>query len=197
MLFAKTTPKGTGIEFWGDYNDLASLYDTIIKLSDLDCNHERNRHVLPIIRLQISSALKGNELKNNSIENGLGQTSYYGFRLDWITLLYSISALRYNAGMLPTDEIDQCNLMQLEYWTRKTLEDYDPEGAKFLKLFINKRIDVADEHIGMRHHSLLIKYFSIKPGKKRFRYISSLLVQKYSYTNIYIPDCYDEYDIIW
>ena len=34
MLFAKPTPKGTGAEFWGDCNDLESLYGTMSKLAE-------------------------------------------------------------------------------------------------------------------------------------------------------------------
>ena len=178
MLYAKPTPKGTGIEFWGDCNDLQSLYDTMNKLANYgnDPNsYERNEHLLTIVPYEVRHAFQGDRYKTN-IDNGKTKTTYYGFRLDWITLLYTISALRHNAGLMATDDLDQSNLLLLEHCTRESLYAYDALGARSVELFINQRIDVTHKHVYQIHQHLLNIYFSEKPTKRRFRNIPSLLI---------------------
>lgn len=181
MLFAKPTPKGTGAEFWGDCNDLESLYDSMSKLAQTselsESSYARNEQLLSIIPHEVRHAFQEERLIDRNILNGVGvYSSYYGFRSDWITLLYTISALRYNAGMTATNELDQSNLMQLEYWTRKALYKYDDKGANTIKLFINRRIDVSTKYVYLIHQNLVHQYFSLKPGKTRFRGIPNLLI---------------------
>ena len=181
MLFAKPTPKGTGAEFWGDCNDLESLYNTMSRLSQptktSDSSYARNEQLLSIIPYDVRHAFQGERLIDRNILNGVNKhTTYYGFRSDWITLLYTISALRYNAGMMTTNELDQSNLLQLEYWTCKALHMYDDKGANSIELFINSRIDVSSKYVYLIHQELVNRYFSMKPGKTRFRFIPQLLM---------------------
>lgn len=178
MLYANSTPKGTGIEIWGDYNDLESLHATMVKLANngIDPNsYERNAHLLSIVPFEVRHAFQGDRYKTD-VDNGNTKTTYYGFRVNWITLLYTISALRYNAGLMATDDIDQSNLLLLEHWTRESLYAYDALGARFVELFINRRIDVTHKHVYQIHQHLLNIYFSEKPTKRRFRNIPSLLI---------------------
>lgn len=180
MLFAKPTPKGTGAEFWGDCNDLECLRDTIVKLSHPmrtdECSYARNEQLLEIVRDNVQHAFQQELLIDSNVNNGVDEnTTYYGFRLDWITLLYTISALRYNAGMVATDELDQCNLTQFEYWTRKALHEFDPKGAASIEQFLNRRIDVSTKYVYLIHQDLVQRYLSMKPTKTRFRSIPHLL----------------------
>ncbi len=181
MLFAKTTPKGTGAEFWGDCNDLECLYKTMSKLATLTDSSEnsyaRNEQLLSIIPYDLRHAYQEERLVNHSILNGVDTyTTYYGFRADWITILYTISALRYNAGKVATDELDQSNLTQFEYWTRKAFHEFDPKGAASIEQFINRRIDVSTKYVYLIHQDLVQRYFSMKPNKTRFRSIPHLLM---------------------
>lgn len=180
MLYGNPSAHGTGIEFWGDNNDLTCLYSTVSKLSYFEQkdiqNHGRNSHLLTILSYEIRHTIQGDRLTNTAIDNGINKTTYYGFRFDWITLLFSISALRYNAGLKPSDDLDQCNLMLLEYWTRKALYMYDAQGAKQIEIFINARIDVSNKHVYQIHQYVLNEYLSQKPSKRRFRSIPNLLV---------------------
>lgn len=181
MLFAKPTPKGTGAEFWGDCNDLKSLYDTMKKLSQpssvSDGSYARNEQLLSIVSYEVRHAFQADRLVDNTIDNGADvATTYYGFCSDWITLLYTISALRHNAGRMPTDELDQSNLIQLEYWTREALHMYDCIGAKTIEQFIGNRIDVSTKYVYLIQQDLVRRYFSLKPGKTRFRTIPHLLM---------------------
>lgn len=181
MLFAKPTPKGTGAEFWGDCNDLESLYETMSKLanplSSPENSYARNEQLLTIILYDIRHAYQEERLIDHNILNGVdAYTTYYGFRADWITILYTISALRYNARMVPTDELDQSNMMQFEHWTRKALHMFDSKGANAIEQFINCRIDVSTKYVYLIHQELIQRYYSMKPNKTRFRSIPQLLV---------------------
>lgn len=181
MLFAKTTPKGTGAEFWGDCNDLESLYDTMSKLANLsdssESSYARNEQLLSIIPYDLRHAYQEERLIDRNILNGVDTyTTYYGFQSDWVTILYTISALRYNAGMAATDELDQCNLTQFEYWTRKALHEFDPKGAASIEQFINRRIDVSTKYVYLIYQDLVQRYLSMKPTKTRFRSIPHLLM---------------------
>lgn len=181
MLFAKPTPKGTGAEFWGDCNDLESLYDTMSKLATLsepsESSYARNEQLLSIIPYDLRHAYQEERLVDHNILNGVDTyTTYYGFRADWITILYTISALRYNAGMVDTDQLDQSNLAQFEYWTRKALHEFDPKGAASIEQFINCRINVSTKYVYLIHQDLVYRYFSMRPTKTRFRSIPHLLM---------------------
>lgn len=180
MLFAKPTPKGTGAEFWGDCNDLESLYGTMSKLaepSNLSNSYARNEQLLTIIPYDLRHAYQEERLIDHNILNGVDTyTTYYGFRADWITILYTISALRYNAGMTATDELDQSNLLQFEHWTREALHMFDSKGAYAIEQFINGRIDVSTKYVYLIHQELIQRYYSMKPNKTRFRSIPQLLV---------------------
>lgn len=181
MLFAKTTPKGTGAEFWGDCNDLESLYSTMSILSLCDNQKDngayaRNQQLLTIIPYEVRHAFQGARLIDKKIKNGNGFSCYYGFRADWITILYTISALRYNAGFCATNELDQSNLLLFEYWTRQALHQFDDKGANYIELFINQKIDITSEYVYLIHQELIHRYFYMKPSKTRFRSIPQLLI---------------------
>lgn len=181
MLYAKPTPKGSGIEFWGDYYDLTSLYNTFRALSYSEFTnpetYARNEQLLSIIPFEIRHAFQGDLSVNDKIDNGNAKTTYYGFKTDWITLLYSISALRYNAGLQPTDELIQSNLFLLEYCTRIALHDYDAMGADVIETYINNKINVSTKYLYHIHQHAVMLFFSHKPGVKRFRNIPNILSQ--------------------
>lgn len=179
MIYANHTKKGTGIEIWGDFEDLANLYNTVSKLLLCDSNESKTRErcrLLSIISSEIRHALCGYREIKNQVDRNKNITTYYGFKVDWITMLYTISTLRYNAALITTDELDQCNLYQLEYWTKSALEAYDSEGARFIKLFINARIDITTEYVYLIHQNILRTYLSQKPSKKRYRNIPDLII---------------------
>lgn len=181
MLAAMPTPKGTGVEFWGDYSDLYTLRDVMnqIALSSLNENAdsiERNERLLSIMPYELRHAFQGSRYTNHNINNGPGQTTtYYGFRINWITLLYTIAVLRYNTSRMPTDEITQGILYITEHLTRKSMFDYDIVGATVLEQFIGKHIYVEGNYTYLIHHSIAIDFLKQKPGKKRFRLIPNLL----------------------
>lgn len=179
MIFAKPTPKGGGLTFWGDYNDLVSLHESIDNLSLLyfkDCNvNTGSENLLSIIQYNIRHAYQGKNLVDTHIDNGTSHTVYYGFTIDWITILFTISELRYKAGRKPTNEIVQSHLFQLEYWIEKSLYQYDTQGAQNIAFFLQRGINTTSQYTFLLYQHILKQFFSQKSGKKRFRSIPELL----------------------
>lgn len=178
MLQACPTTKGTGIVLYGDYADLYNLYTTFQKLFKEDTEIERERtRILTIMSYEIRHAYQGDRLVKKIAYDADNIVSYYGCRIDWITLLYTISCLRDHAGFVILDELDHANLLLLEYWCKKALFEYDAQGANTIQNFINARINTHDKFVYLIHQEIVNQFFRMKPGKNRFRRIPELLLQ--------------------
>ena len=167
MLISKPTPKGTGLIILGDYNDLRYLYDTIqtlslVKTYDSEATYERNDKLLTIVPYEIRHAFQGERIVNHKIDNGHGETTYFGFRADWITILFTINALRYNSGYEPNSNFIQGILYLLEYRVQQALYMYDPIGANMIEPFIFGGIDVSSKYIYQLHQYYVTSFFSMK-----------------------------------
>lgn len=185
MLFSKPTPKGTGLEIWGDFNDLRCLYDVMTYLakpssSENTPEYERNDRLLTIVPYEVRHAFQGQRLKRNNVDNGYDglKTTYYGFRVDWITIIYTLSALRYNSGHEPTDSFVQGWLYLLENNIKEAMNMYDANGSKMLELIIERGVDVSTKYVYLMHQHTLSYYLSMKPTKSRFRSIPALLTDR-------------------
>lgn len=180
MLVANHAKDGNGIQFWGDYNDIRCLYDIMSELSYFDPQkdiqaEERNERLLTIVPYEARHAYQGERLIDNTFINGNGHTTYFGFEVDWITMLFTYAALRYNAGHQPTNEITQSYLYQLKFWIHDSMKKYDPVGTLWLEPYINGGIFISSPRVYEVHQELMQEYASLKPGKLRFRAIPSLL----------------------
>lgn len=178
MIYATPTKHGSGIEIWGDINYLRSLYDTVRKLliGEFSANSEGQRcQIISAISYEIRHAFQGDRLMKEEDENDFKLT-YLGFRYPWISLLCSISALRYNAGYISLDKLDLANLNILEYWTVTALHAYDPKGAHVIELFVNARIDITNEYIYHLSQEIEADYAYMKANITRFRKIPDLLL---------------------
>lgn len=184
MLTANPTKKGIGIEIWGDYNDLECLYDvmSVLSLSKSATNEadfERNERLLTIVPYEIRHAFQGERLKNKHIGNGHScETLYYGFRTDWITILFTYSALRFNAAHTQTDAFIQGWLYLLEFQIKNAIYMYDELGAIAIEPLIEQGLNVSTKYVYLLHQNYVAKYLSMKSGKKRFRSIPLLLTDK-------------------
>lgn len=171
MIEAYPTPKGTGVEFIGTYNDLSSLYDTMNKLSSLNIEAlAEDERLLTIMSYDLRHAFRGDRevYKKN-------QT--FGFKINWISLLYTISCLRHHQIYVALGKIDIANLLILEELTEKAMFNYDPNGYAQLKHFIGQRISVGDNLTYLVHREVANDFFSMKSGVKRFRKIPELFIK--------------------
>jgi len=187
MIHAEPTKKGTGIKFWGDRNDLKLLYDCVSNLchsNNNEADYERNARLLTILPYEIRHAYQGDSLKKEE-DNGDGTTIYYGFQINWITLLYSISALRYNAAYQCTSLLEQAQLNIIEYWTKVALNCFDAVGANEIECFVGCRIDVSSKYVYIIYEYVVAEYLSMPNTKKRFQNIPYLLSKYATHTDRY------------
>lgn len=183
MLQGFPTKKGTGISIYGDYGDLANLYETVHKvanrLDDSKASMKGQSQLLMSFAYELRKAYSGQRLIEKLTWSNSDVVSYYGFNYLWTDLLFTISALRANAGYVVTDELDQANLYLLEFVTRKALRQYDSSGAAQIEEYIGKWINVGNELVFLVNQAIDIEYLNLKPSKSRFRGIPKLL-SKYS-----------------
>lgn len=185
MLQAYPTKSGTGISIFGDYGDLSSLYSTIHEVAaPLDDNNSIQKaqaKLLMNFAYEVRKAYSGQRLTDKLTYSGDDkELSYYGFQLAWTDILIFISAIRYCAGHVHTDKLQQANLYMLEYVVEKALFQYDAEGANEIKHYIGQRINIINEFAFIIYQAVHIEYVSGRPGKKRFRNIPNLIGTHFS-----------------
>ncbi|MUV04597.1 hypothetical protein GN157_12845 [Flavobacterium rakeshii] len=185
MLQSNPSPKGTGIEIWGDYGDLAGLHQTIHKignrLNEYDNKFKGQSDIIMSLAYEVRKSFEGSRLREQFSFDSDNRVEYFGFQYLWTDLLFAVSVLRLNAGYVTMDELDQANLYILEYNLKSSLTAYDPKGAETLKLFIGQRINVHDPLIFLILQGINFEYLSQKPSKTRFRNIPNLIVEYTSF----------------
>ncbi|MCY4779265.1 hypothetical protein ORI89_06360 [Sphingobacterium sp. UT-1RO-CII-1] len=180
MIQGYPSKNGTGINIYGDYADLNSLYETVHKiastLSEADKYQKGQHKLLMNFAYEIRKAFSGQRIKDKLEYIGDDtQYTYYGFQLIWTDILIFLSTLRFNAGFTRNDGRDQANLYILEHILEEALFAYDPRGANSIKEFISQRIDVTNQHVFIIYQAIHIEFVNKKLGKTRFRNIPKLL----------------------
>lgn len=180
MLQSNPSKKGTGIEIWGDYGDLAGLHKTIHKignrLNEYDDKFKGQSDIIMAFAYEIRKSFEGFRMRETFSFDSKNKVDYYGFQYLWTDLLFAVSVLRLNAGYVTMDELDQANLYILEYNLKTSLTRYDPKGAEVIKLFIGQRINVHDPLIFLMLQGINFEYLSQRPSKTRFRNIPNLII---------------------
>jgi len=180
MLQGEPTKNGTGISIFGDFGDLANLYEVVHEIANTvdesNLNLKAQCQLLMNFAYEIRKAYSGQRLKEK-ITYGVDEIEYqyFGFQIVWTDILIFISTLRNNAGFIQTDKFQQANLYMLEHIVEESLFDYDTVGANKIKDFIGQRIRITDKYAFIIYQALHLKFVSEKVGKKRFRSIPDLL----------------------
>ncbi len=171
MIEAYPTKHGTGVEFTGTYNDLASLYDTMTKLAltNIEMLSEDDR-LLSIIPYDLRHAFQGDR-------EVYKKTQMFGFKTNWITLLYTIACLRHHQNYTPLNKVDIANLLILESLTENAMLQYDPQGYAELRWFVGMRICIGNKYTYLTYREAANDFFSMQSGKKRFRSIPKILIK--------------------
>lgn len=182
MIEAYPTKNGTGVEFIGTYNDLASLYDTMTKLAmtDIDTLAEDER-LLTVIPYDLRHAFQGDR-------EVYKKTQTFGFKTNWITLLYTIACLRHHQSYVPLTKVDLANLLIFEGLTENAMLQYDPQGYAELRWFVGMRINIGNKYAYLAYREAANDFFSMPRGKKRFRSIPKILI-KWGGSTVYDNFC--------
>ncbi|GAB0481673.1 hypothetical protein KML24007_04190 [Alistipes indistinctus] len=171
MIEAYPTKHGTGVEFIGTYNDFASLYDTMTKLAmtNIEMLSEDER-LLTVIPYDLRHAFQGDR-------EVYEKTQMFGFKTNWVTLLYTIACLRHHQNYVPLDKVDLANLLIFESLTENAMLQYDPQGYAELRWFVGMRINIGDKYAYLAYREAANDFFSMPNGKKRFRSIPRILIK--------------------
>lgn len=186
MITAESTKKGTGIQIWGDYGDLKFLYETVSKLM-LTEEDTQNKYAIARGRLisffcyELRHAYQGDrDLK--SISYTEKESPYFGFKIDWITYIVTLSCLRDNMCMTTINEPDIAHIRLLEFWGKQALRGFDEKGAAMLEKYIEVGV-LTNEYVYLIHQQLVRQYYKEKPTLSRFRNIAKSLYDLYVYGN--------------
>ena len=182
MIRAETTKHGTGIQIWGDYGDLKFLYETTSKLM-LTKENTQNKYAIAREDLissfcyELRHAYQGKRdsiFINYTKEESEEESPYFGFKIDWITYIITLSCLRENMKLVTINEADIANIRLLEFWGKKAMRDFDEKGAALLEKFIDVGV-LIDEYVYLIYQQIIHQYCQSKPTVSRFRNIAKLL----------------------
>lgn len=101
----------------------------------------------------------------------------FGFKTNWITLLYTIACLRFHQNYIPLNKIDMANLLILESSDRRSYATiWSARLCRTPHVHWIKN-NVGDKYTYLAYREAANDFFSMPVGKKRFRYIPKLLIK--------------------
>lgn len=100
MIYTIPTKRGLGVELWGTYDDLKTLYAVIGRFWNQEeflnnTGFDNRDKLISGFSYEIRKAYDGNRLKQQYSRFSLEQIPHFGVKLSWVHVLFSISALRY------------------------------------------------------------------------------------------------------
>ncbi len=166
MLIGRSTKFGTGIEIFGDYWDLKSLYETVHALAGTEDT--------PGNGLLLNFAYEVRKANDNRRETDTSDFAeeliiYRGFKIFWTHLFPTVKFMRASAGFMTTTPDIQSDIYRLESIVEKCLKSYDQtigtqifDWLTFNNIPRTNYIELLIEHI-------TIKNIKAKDGKPRFK----------------------------
>jgi len=114
------TPRGLGIELWGNSNELINLYDKLNKFLIVreDLKHKNGdglEKILSAFTYEIRHAYQQSRLKKKE---------QFGCKISWVHLFFSIGAIKYNMSIVDHNKQDKALILNIEYWAEKCLDAY-------------------------------------------------------------------------
>lgn len=67
-------------------------------------------------------------------------------------------------------------MLQIEYWTEKSLESYDPKVGKLILTFVGEKLDGGNPYVYYYMRVINAEFFSLKGGKRGFKELPELLI---------------------
>lgn len=180
MFYIIPTKRGLGVELWGTYDGLRTVYEVIGKFWGNEDFLEREGFkarddVISGFVYEIRKAYSGSRLNRSHSHFTLDEVQHFGCEISWVHILFSLSAIRCNMSFFESDKLDLAMLLQLEYWIEKSMINYDEVGARQLQNFISDGIHRANPYLYLVMRSINADYFELRGGKTAFRKLPSLL----------------------
>lgn len=182
VIYTIPTKRGIGVEIWGTYDDLSNLYEVIGKFWDYqsqdlpEFNGAENRDMLmSSFSYEIRKAKEQSRMKRTSNHFSFEQQEYFGTRISWVQMLFSLAALKYNMRLRETNKFDIAMILQIEFWLEKSMLSFDGDKAQRLVGFIEDGIYGANDCIYQCMRSVNLEFLRLGGGKKAFRLLPQLL----------------------
>lgn len=192
MIYAVPTKKGIGVELWGTRADLEYLYDVISKFWGDDIpagirGSEDKDNLISSFSYELRKASYGSRLMRDTSHYYFEETPYYGFKVSWVHILFTVATIKYNTKMVQTNKADIAMILLIEYWVEKAMKDYDPIGAIALLPYFDDAIYAGNEYLYLYMRHINLRFFEMKGGKISFRKLGDLMR-----TAVYSSDEYKE-----
>ena len=180
MIYIIPTKRGLGAEIWGTYQDLSDFYDFIGKFWNDEQYTEvkgfANRDMLISgFSYEIRKAKEASRQQRTTSHYSLEPIKHYGVKISWVHFLFSLTAIKFNMRYYEVNKLDISMMLQIEYWLKTAMQNYDEIGAKKLSGFIEDGLYDANEYIYHYMRNINTDYFLLWGGKKAFRMLPELL----------------------
>ena len=143
MLKGYLFENGLGLRLSGDVSDLTALHCTIRKVVSVIVDYELRDTAVSNLLIdfleKIERAYSGTEFTEQLILQNK-ECTHYGFGCSWMELLMVNGLLRSLADYVVMDELDDINLLVLEYLIRKAVLETDKQEVSLIQHYIGKRL---------------------------------------------------------
>ena len=180
MFYLIPTKNGLGIELWGTYDDIRTVYSVIANFWNQEDYITKkgfaNRdQLISGFSYEIRKAYEESRLKRKNSHFSNESCNLFGCEISWVHFLFSITALRFNMKYIESNKLEIATFLQLEYWLEKAMIDYDKNGGNELKNYISGAIYAGNENMYQYMRTINAEHFRLGGGKKAFRNLPSLL----------------------
>lgn len=180
MIYTVPTKRGVGIELWGNYDDIHTLYNVVGKFWN-DDNHKNSKEydnrdaLISGFSYELRKCYEASRLKREHSHFSFEPIPYFGTTFSWVHILFALSALRFNTHSVESNKLDLSMFLLLEFWIEKSMNDFDAVGARNLIPFINGGIFSGNKYLYQYMRGINMDYFLLGGGKKAFRKLPDLL----------------------
>lgn len=190
MFYLIPTKNGLGVELWGTYDDIRTIYSVISNFWNQEDylnkkGFDNRDQLISGFSYEIRKAYEESRLKRKTSHFSIETKELFGCKISWVHFLFSISALRFNMRYIESNKLELAILLQLEYWLERAMTEYDEKGANDLKNYISGAIYAGNENMYQYMRTINAEYFRLGGGKRAFRKLPDLLNKSVYYTNQY------------
>lgn len=180
MLYTVYTERGLGVQIWGTYDDLRTLYEVISRFWSVpEFEHieafENRNELISSFSYEVRKGMEGSRLTKKSSHFSEEENQYYGFEVSWVHILFSIVALKENWKLIPPDKLDLAYFYTLEYWVESGLDGFDSVTGAKVKPYLNGGIYAANSLLYQFMRQINLKFFLLGGGKNAFKKLPELL----------------------
>ncbi len=167
MLIGRPTPNGTGIEIFGDYWDLDSLYNT---LHAITTEGTPSNDVLLGFAYDVRKA-NANLRETDATEFNEELIIYRGFKYFWFDFFVTVQFMRKCANYFPTVSSIQADTYRLEAILESSLKAFDQVLGTEIFDWLSVNLIPENEYIGLFIRDLTYRTLTALDGPERFKQI--------------------------